>query len=90
MSLIAIAGFYFVLWWLVLFAVLPFFMTRSQDKAGDVTLGTARSAPARLSLGRVVIANTIVTAIIVGAIVFVVDRYDITFDTIANLVSLKP
>ena len=27
MSLIAIAGFYFVLWWLVLFAVLPFFMT---------------------------------------------------------------
>ena len=55
-----------------------------------MTLGTARSAPARLSLGRVVIATTIVTAIIVGAIVFVVDRYDITFDTIANLVSLKP
>ncbi len=36
---------YFVLWWITLFAVLPFSM-RTQDESGEgVTLGTTDSAP---------------------------------------------
>ena len=35
---------FFILWWLVLFAVLPFGL-KTQDDDGDVTLGTVSSAP---------------------------------------------
>lgn len=90
MGLVAVLGVYFVLWWIVLFAVLPFLSTDTQEKAGDVTLGTAHSAPVRPRLGRVLVINTIATAVVVGAIWFAVDYYGITFDTVANLVSLKP
>ena len=67
MNPIAIAGIYFVVWWLVLFAILPF-GTHTQDDEGDVVLGTARSAPVRPMLIRKAIATTIVAAIVVGAL----------------------
>ena len=42
-SLLAI---YFVVWWTILFAVLPWGL-RTQEEEGDVVLGTTASAPAR-------------------------------------------
>ena len=36
---------YFIIWWVVLFTVLPF-SARSQADEGEVTLGTTHSAPA--------------------------------------------
>ena len=42
---------YFVIWWLCLFAVLPFGV-RNQVDAGDVTPGTDPGAPAVLRLWR--------------------------------------
>ncbi len=65
MPLVTLIASYFVVWWIVLFAVLPFGV-RTQDEAGEVTLGTTRSAPMRPRLVRTVIATTIVSAIIVG------------------------
>ena len=35
---------FFVVWWLVLFATLPFSL-KTQDEEGEVTLGTPASAP---------------------------------------------
>ena len=49
---------YFVIWWTVLFIVLPIGM-RSQIDEDDVILGTAHSAPAKFSLRRVVARTTI-------------------------------
>ena len=77
MNPIAIAAIYFVVWWIVLFAVLPFGM-HTQDEAGDVVLGTIRSARVRPRLIKTAIATTIVAAIIVGALVFASDYLGLT------------
>ena len=59
-SVIAI---YFVVWWIVLFAVLPWGM-RSQQEEGEVVLGTEPSAPANPRLVRKAIITSIVAAIV--------------------------
>jgi predicted secreted protein len=84
MTWTALAATYFVAWWVVLFAVLPF-GTRSQEEAGEVTLGTVSSAPARPRLVRAAIATTIVAAIVVGAIWVAIDVYGISLETFANM-----
>ena len=57
---------YFIIWWLTLFAVLPFGL-RTQDEENDVVPGTVHSAPARFRARRVILATTIVSALIYGA-----------------------
>lgn len=56
---------YFIIWWLTLFAVLPF-GTKTQAEADEVVLGTVESAPARFRGGRVLLMTTLVSAIIYG------------------------
>jgi predicted secreted protein len=56
---------YFVVWWVILFAVLPF-GTHTQDDAGEVTLGTPASAPVRPMLIRKALATSIAAAVLVG------------------------
>ena len=56
---------YFVAWWIVLFAVLPFGV-RSQAEEGDVTPGTDPGAPVVPLLIRKAIWTTIVTAVLCG------------------------
>jgi len=53
---------YLLVWWLALFAVLPF-GTRP-DAAGDPDAGGWRGTPVSANLGRKAIATTIVAAII--------------------------
>lgn len=89
MNPIAIVGIYFVVWWLVLFAVMPFGM-HTQDDDGDVVLGTARSAPVRPNLLKKAIAATIVATLVVGALVFAVDYFGITVWSLADWVDLRP
>ncbi|HWT31144.1 MAG TPA: DUF1467 family protein, partial [Propylenella sp.] len=43
MNLLSSAAIFFVIWWVVLFAVLPFGV-RSQHEMNDVTLGTEHGA----------------------------------------------
>ena len=88
MNPIAIIGIYFVVWWLVLFAVLPWGM-QTQDEEGEVVLGTVRSAPVRPMLVRKAIATTIVTTIVVGALVFAVDYYGLTVWNVADWFDLR-
>jgi predicted secreted protein len=54
---------YFVIWWTVLFAVLPFGV-RTQGEAGSVVPGTPASAPAQFRLGRVALMTTVVATIV--------------------------
>ncbi|EYR80723.1 MULTISPECIES: DUF1467 family protein [unclassified Shinella] len=56
---------YFIVWWMTLFAVLPFGL-RTQAEAEEVVPGTVESAPARFRGGRIVLTTTIVSAIIYG------------------------
>ncbi|MBB5044057.1 DUF1467 family protein [Shinella fusca] len=54
---------YFIVWWLTLFAVLPFGL-KTQAEAEEVVLGTVASAPARFRGGRVVLITTCISAIV--------------------------
>ncbi|MGG2477915.1 DUF1467 family protein, partial [Rhizobium sp. BR5] len=46
MPLLSVFAVYFIVWWTVLFIVLPIGL-RTQDDEGDVALGTVASAPSR-------------------------------------------
>ncbi len=65
---------YAMIWWIVLFAVLPFGV-RTQAEAGEVVPGTPESAPAQPRLGRVFLATTVIAAI-VFALVWGTITYD--------------
>jgi predicted secreted protein len=66
MSWVSIAAIYFIVWWLVLFATLPFSL-KTQDDEGETVLGTVSSAPHGPHMLRAVIRTTIVSLLIVGA-----------------------
>jgi predicted secreted protein len=59
-SLIAI---YFIIWWLVIFLILPIGIRTQQDE-GDITLGTTHSAPIRPMLVRKAVITSIISAVL--------------------------
>ncbi len=63
MSWVSIAAIFFIVWWVVLFAMLPVGL-RTQDDEKDVTLGTVSSAPRGPHMLKVVIRTTIVSVLI--------------------------
>ncbi len=67
---------YFLIWWTLLFAILPLIRAKTQAEAGEIVPGTPEGAPSRLMMGRVVLINSIVTAI-VFLIVMLVMTYTI-------------
>jgi predicted secreted protein len=87
-TLVSLLAIYFVVWWVVLFAVLPFGI-RTQDEEGEVTLGTTRSAPARPQLIRKAIVTSVVAAILVGAFWLAVDVYGLDLEMLANRFDLR-
>ena len=82
---------YFVVWWTILFAVLPFGV-RTQEEEGEVVLGSERSAPHRPMLIRKAVATSIVAAILVGIFWLAVERWGLSLDGIARVFGpdLKP
>lgn len=54
---------YFVLWWVVLFAVLPFGV-RSQQENGEEIAGTDPGAPSLPQMGRKLLWTTVVSAVL--------------------------
>lgn len=55
---------YFMLWWIILFAMLPFGMRRTQEEAGEVLPGTEPSAPEKPQFLKVIVMTTITTTIV--------------------------
>jgi len=82
MSFVSLLAIYFVVWWIVLFAVLPW-GTRTQAEEGDIVLGSAHSAPSRPMLLRKALATSIVAAVLVGALWLAVERFGLDLATIA-------
>ena len=54
---------YFLIWWVTLFAVLPFGV-RSQHEGGEFAQGTDPGAPVMASIGHKLIWTTIVATVI--------------------------
>jgi len=56
---------YFLIWWVTLFAVLPFGVRR-QDEDGEIAPGTDPGAPAIARLGLKLLSTTVVASVIFG------------------------
>lgn len=63
MGLVGGIAIYGVIWWTVLFAVLPWW-TRTQAEAGSVIPGTPESAPASHPFWRIATATTLVSFLV--------------------------
>jgi len=85
MNWVSFVALFFVTWWLVLFAVLPFSL-RTQDEDHDVTLGTVSSAPKGPHMLRAAIRTTIVTAIVIGIFYGLTRGLGLGFDDIPHIV----
>ncbi|MDP3898149.1 MAG: DUF1467 family protein [Mesorhizobium sp.] len=85
MTWVSVLAVYFIIWWLVLFATLPFSL-RTQDDAGEVTLGTASSAPRGAHVGRAMLRTTIVSALVFGALYVANQVFGIGIDDLPHFV----
>jgi predicted secreted protein len=65
MSLTTMFAIFFVVWWIVLFAVLPFGV-KSQHEAGSFEPGTDPGAPHKPLLLIKLVATTVVAAVVVA------------------------
>ena len=63
MSLTMGLALYFIIWWVTLFAVLPWGV-RTQGDSGEVIQGTIESAPVKPRMLKVFLATTVVAAIV--------------------------
>ncbi len=63
-SLIAL---YFIIWWLTLFAVLPFGI-RSQHEEGETVPGSDPGAPISVHIARVAAINSVVALVVLGLV----------------------
>lgn len=76
MTIVSALAVYFVIWWTVLFAVLPFGV-RSQADAGEVTQGTEPGAPAVPGLLRKAAITSVIAAIVFGIVWYVWANFDL-------------
>ena len=72
---------YAVLWFVVLFVLLPLGQ-RSQADAGEVVPGTPPGAPHAPALGRKMLIATVISAVIWGAAAWVILSGVITYDDV--------
>jgi predicted secreted protein len=85
LNALSIFAVYFVIWWLVLFAVLPFGV-RTQAENQDITLGTTESAPSLPRMGRAVLITTFVSLLITGAFYGLTAGLGYSFDDIPRII----
>lgn len=67
MSTATAVAIFFLIWWVTLFAVLPWGV-RSQQEGGEVVPGTDPGAPLVPKLGRKLIWTTLVTCVVFGVL----------------------
>ena len=87
MSIFTALAIYFVIWWIVLFAVLPWGV-RSQHETGEMAPGTDPGAPVLTNLKRKLIWTTIVATMVFAAWFVVYVNRLITIDQLAARLGL--
>lgn len=75
---------FFLIWWVTLFAILPFSL-RTQDDDQSVTLGTTSSAPRGSHVRRAALRTTIVSLIIFGTLWVLTNQLGFSFDDIPRI-----
>jgi predicted secreted protein len=79
------AAIYFIVWWIVLFAMLPFGVKTVEEAGETLAPGSADSAPHKPRMLPKMIATTIVASIIFAGIYAVVVHHVIRLDDIPFL-----
>lgn len=87
MSVTTAIAIYFLIWWITLFAVLPWGV-RAQGQEGDIAPGTDPGAPVLPRILMRLFATTIVSGIIFGAVYFAYTRHLVTLDGLADLLGM--
>jgi predicted secreted protein len=82
MSLPFALAIYFVIWWIVLFAMLPFGVRTSEEAGEERGEGFAESAPVRPRLLPKMLATTVVSAIIFAGVYAIMVHHVIRLDDI--------
>jgi predicted secreted protein len=75
---------YFLIWWIVLFGVLPWGI-RSQGEGGEVVPGSDPGAPMIPRLGGKLIWTTIVSTVVFALVAFLYVRRVVTLEGLAAL-----
>ena len=88
MSLATSIAIYFIIWWVVLFAVLPWGV-RSQHESGEIAPGSDPGAPSIPRLKRKLVWTTIVAALVFALWHIVYTYRLITLDDLAALLGIK-
>lgn len=83
MSILSAIAILFIIWWTVLFALLPIGL-RTQEEENEVVPGTVASAPARQRIGTAFIRTTIVSLIIFGLFYFITQELGFGLDDIPH------
>jgi len=81
MSYVLAAALYFVIWWMVLFAILPFGV-KSQFETGEVVPGSEGAAPQRPMLWWKALATTLIALAIWAVVCLFVTGKVISLDAI--------
>ena len=85
MSLTTAAAIYFVLWWVVLFTVLPFGVRNAAEAGEEVEAGNDPGAPTVAALGMKLIWTTVVSAIVFAVCASLYIYRIVTLDDLATL-----
>ena len=75
---------YFLVWWIVLFAVLPWGV-RNQEESGDIVPGTDPGAPAVHTVWKKLLWTTIVASVVFGILAAIYKLGLIPFDYLAAI-----
>ncbi|MGH6736288.1 MAG: DUF1467 family protein [Methyloceanibacter sp.] len=76
------AAIYFIIWWLVLFAMLPIGVRTSEEAGETRAPGSAESAPHRPNLLPKMVATTVIASVIFAGIYAVIVHRVIALDDI--------
>ena len=82
MTLAFAAAIYFVIWWIVLFAMLPIGVRTSEEAGEKTTPGNAESAPHVPNLLPKMVATTVVSSIVFAGLYAIIVHHVITLDEI--------
>jgi predicted secreted protein len=75
MSITLAVALYFLLWWTLLFAVLPVFRGATQEETGSIEPGTPESAPSRTPVLKIVLINSVLAAVMLALVALAMKRW---------------
>ena len=84
MAISTAVAIYFLVWWVVLFAVLPWGV-RNQEESGDIAPGTDPGAPAVHTVWKKLVWTTIIASVVFGILAAVYKLGLIPFDYLAAI-----